>query len=95
MGVLASLVGLRLGVALAKGLFALFDAVGFTLPNSGLILTGTAVAIALAAGILVTLVASLRPALRATRVPPLAAVREGATLPKSRFAFLRLRDRSS
>src|SRR6478736_6760910 len=90
MGVLASLVGLAFGVALAKGLFALFDAVGFTLPNSGLILTGTAVAIALAAGILVTLVASLRPAFRATRVPPLAAVREGATLPKSRFAFLRL-----
>jgi putative ABC transport system permease protein len=90
MGVLASLVGLAFGVALAKGLFALFDAVGFTLPNSGLILTGTAVAIALAAGILVTLVASLRPAFRATRVPPLAAVREGATLPKSRLAFLRL-----
>src|SRR5262245_10619486 len=90
MGVLASLVGLAFGVALAKGLFALFDAVGFTLPNSGLVLTGTAVAIALAAGILVTLVASLRPAFRATRVPPIAAVREGATLPKSRFAFLRL-----
>jgi putative ABC transport system permease protein len=90
MGVLASLVGLAFGVALAKGLFALFDAVGFTLPNSGLVLTGTAIAIALAAGILVTLVASLRPAFRATRVPPIAAVREGATLPKSRLAFLRL-----
>src|SRR5262245_56366803 len=90
MGVLASLVGLAFGVLLAKGLFALFDAVGFTLPNSGLVLTGTAVVIALAAGILVTLVASLRPAFRATRVPPIAAVREGATLPKSRFAFLRL-----
>jgi putative ABC transport system permease protein len=90
MGVLASLVGLAFGVALAKGLFALFDAVGFTLPNSGLILTGTAVGIALAAGILVTLVASLRPAVRATRVPPLAAVREGATIPKSRLGFLRL-----
>ena len=90
MGVLASLVGLAFGVALAKGLFALFDAVGFTLPNSGLILTRTAVLIALAAGIVVTLVASLRPALRATRVPPLAAVREGATLPKSRLAFLRV-----
>ncbi len=83
VGVLASLVGLAFGVALAKGLFALFDAVGFTLPNSGLILTRTAVVIALAAGIIVTLVASLRPALRATRVPPIAAVREGATLPQS------------
>src|SRR4029079_12951790 len=66
MGVLASLVGLAFGVALAKGLFALFDAVGFTLPNSGLILTGTAVAIALAAGILLKTVASLRPHLRET-----------------------------
>jgi len=90
VGVLASLVGLALGVALDKGLFALFDAFAFTLPNSGLVLSRTAVAFALGAGILVTLVASLRPAFRATRVPPLAAVREGATLPKSRLAFLRL-----
>jgi len=90
VGVLASLVGLLAGFGLAKGLFALFDAVGFTLPNSGLVLTPTAVVIALAAGILVTVVASLRPAIRATRVPPLAAVQEGATLPPSRFAFLRV-----
>ena len=89
VGVLASLVGLLAGFGLAKGLFALFDAVGFTLPNSGLVLTPTAVVIALAAGILVTIVASLRPAVRATRVPPIAAVQEGATLPRSRLAFLR------
>jgi putative ABC transport system permease protein len=90
VGVLASLTGLAVGVGLAKALFALFDAVGFTLPNSGLVLTRTAVVIALAAGILVTVVASLRPAVRATRVPPLAAVREGATLPPSRFSSLRV-----
>src|SRR4029077_4375736 len=30
--------------------------------------------------------AALRPALRSTRVPPIAAVREGAVLPPSRFA---------
>jgi putative ABC transport system permease protein len=90
VGVLASGIGLLVGVGLAKLLFWLFDAVGFTLPNSGLVLTTTAVVIALAAGILVTLVASLRPALRATRVAPISAVREGATLPPSRFAFLRL-----
>jgi putative ABC transport system permease protein len=45
--------------------------------------------VALAAGILVTLFASLRPAIRATRVPPVAAVREGATLPPGRFARFR------
>jgi putative ABC transport system permease protein len=42
--------------------------------------------ISLLVGVLVTLGAALRPALRATRVPPIAAVREGAVLPPSRFA---------
>jgi putative ABC transport system permease protein len=34
----------------------------------------------------ITLLASVVPARRATRVPPIAAVREGSTLPPSRFA---------
>ena len=90
LGVLASVVGLFLGLLLAKGLFGVFDLFGFTLPNTGLVfLTRTAVIAALAAGILVTLLASLRPAIRATRVPPIAAVREGATLPRGRFPRLR------
>jgi putative ABC transport system permease protein len=90
MGVLASLVGLFTGLLLAKGLFSLFDAVGFTLPNNGLTMETRTVIVALLVGIVVTLLASLRPAMRATRVPPIAAVREGATLPESRFARYRL-----
>jgi putative ABC transport system permease protein len=90
MGVLASVVGLFLGLALAKGLFSLFDAVGFTLPNSGLLFETRTIVVSLLVGIVVTLLASLRPAFRATRVPPIAAVREGATLPESRFARYRL-----
>jgi putative ABC transport system permease protein len=89
VGVIASVIGLFLGLLLAKGLFSLFDAVGFTLPNTGLVFETRTVIVALLAGILVTLVASLRPAIRATRVPPVAAVREGATLPPGRFARLR------
>jgi putative ABC transport system permease protein len=40
-------------------------------------------------GTIVTLVASIAPAMKATRVPPIAAVREGATLPKGRFSSYR------
>jgi putative ABC transport system permease protein len=90
VGTLAAVVGLFLGLALAKGLFKLFDAVGFTLPNQGLIFETRTIIVSLAVGIIVTLLASLRPALRATRVPPIAAVREGATLPEGRFARFRL-----
>ena len=90
LGIMASVVGLFFGLLLAKGLFGLFDLIGFILPNTGLVfLSWTAVIVALLVGILVTLLASLRPAIRATRVPPIAAVREGATLPPARFARLR------
>jgi putative ABC transport system permease protein len=90
VGVLGSLVGLFAGFLLAKGLFGVFDLIGFDLPSTGLaFLTWTAVIFALVAGIVVTLLASLRPAIRATRVPPIAAVREGATLPRGRFARFR------
>ena len=89
VGIVASVIGLFLGLVLAKGLFWLFDAVGFTLPNTGLVFEPRTIVVALLAGILVTLFASLRPAMRATRVPPIAAVREGATLPPGRFARFR------
>ena len=89
VGIVASIIGLFLGLLLAKGLFWLFDAVGFTLPNTGLVFETRTIVVALLAGILVTFLASLRPALRATRVPPIAAVREGATLPPGRFARFR------
>ena len=90
IGVVASVIGLFGGLLLAELLFWVFDVFGFTLPNTGLVfLTRTAVIVSLLAGILVTLVASLRPAIRATRVPPIAAVREGGTLPRLRFARFR------
>ena len=89
IGVLASIVGLVVGIFLAKGLFALFNAVGLSLPNSGTVLKPRTIIVSLVVGIVVTMLASLRPALRATRVEPIAAVREGATLPPGRFARFR------
>ncbi len=89
VGIVASVIGLFLGLLLAEALFWLFDAVGFTLPNTGLVFETRTVVVALLAGVLVTLLASLRPAVRATRVPPIAAVREGATIPATRYSRLR------
>ncbi len=85
-GLTASVVGLFLGLGLAKGLNALFVAIGLDLPRSATVFGVRTVIVSLAVGIVITLLASLRPAIRATRVPPIAAVREGASLPPSRFA---------
>jgi len=90
LGALGSLVGLALGVVVAKGLKAMFYAVGFDLPAQGTVLETRTIVVSLVVGVLVTLLASLAPALRATRVPPVAALREGVALPEtrsSRFAF--------
>ena len=89
IGTIASVVGIAVGLGLGVGLFKLFDAVGFTLPNNGLVLHTRTVIVALLVGILVTVLASLRPAVRATRVPPIAAVREGSELPPGRLAKYR------
>ncbi len=78
--------GLFLGLGLAKGLNALFVQLGIDLPQTGTVFATRTIVVSIALGTLVTLVAALRPAMRATRVPPIAAVREGAVLPKSRFA---------
>jgi putative ABC transport system permease protein len=86
IGVLASVIGLFLGLGLAKGLNALFVAFGIDLPQVGAVFATRTIVVALLVGIVVTLIAAIRPALRATRVEPIAAVREGALLPRSRFA---------
>ena len=85
-GVVASAIGLFVGLGLAKGLDALFKAFGAGLPETGLVFATRTVIVSILVGTLVTLLASVMPALRATRVPPIAAVREGAVLPPSRFA---------
>jgi putative ABC transport system permease protein len=86
IGVFASLTGLFLGLLLAVGLNELFKLLEVELPTTSLRLTTGAIIASLSVGIVITLLAGLAPALRATRVPPISAVREGATLPPSRLA---------
>ena len=86
IGLAGSIGGLLLGLGLDRGLAALLAATEEGIPDSGAVLATRTVALSLLTGVLITLVAGLLPALRATRVPPVAAVREGATLPPSRLA---------
>ena len=86
IGVVASVIGLFLGLGLAAGLNSLLVSLGINLPQTGTVIKGRTVEVSLAVGIVVTLLAALRPALRSTRVPPVSAVREGSVLPPSRLA---------
>jgi putative ABC transport system permease protein len=86
IGTLASLLGLALGVGLAKGLGALMAAMNLDLPKAGTVFEARTAIVSIVLGIVVTMIASIAPAMKATKVPPIAAVREGATLPPGRFA---------
>ena len=86
IGLGASIIGLFSGLGLAIGLTELFKALNLDLPRTETVFATRTVVVSLLVGTLVTLVAGLFPAVRATRVPPIAAVREGATLPRSRFS---------
>ena len=86
IGFLASVVGLFAGLGLAVGLNALFEALNLDLPAADTVFATRTIVVSLLVGTIVTLLAGLFPAIRATRVPPIAAVREGATLPRSRLA---------
>ena len=86
IGTFASIVGLFLGLLLAKGLNSLLVSFGINLPQASTVFKTRTIVVSLAVGIVITLIAAVRPALRATRVPPIAAAREGALLPPSRWA---------
>ncbi|TVZ05114.1 FtsX-like permease family protein [Trebonia kvetii] len=86
IGAASSLAGLAAGIGAAKGLSALLGASGIQLPAASTVLTWRTAAISLTAGIAVTLAASGAPALRAMRIAPIAAIREGtAPPPRSRL----------
>ena len=77
IGLGGAIAGVGLGIALAPGLDAVFKAFGANLADNGTILEARTVIVSLLVGLGVSVIAGLAPALRATRVPPLAAIREG------------------
>ena len=64
----------------------MFKAFGIDLPTTGTVFGAKTVIVSLVLGVGITVLATISPARRATRVPPIAAVREGAVLPPSRLA---------
>ncbi len=76
LGVLGAVLGLLGGIGFAYAINALFKAFGIDLPNTGTVVEVRTVIVSLIVGVVVTLAAALNPALRATRVTPMAALRE-------------------
>ncbi|HKH79666.1 MAG TPA: FtsX-like permease family protein [Solirubrobacteraceae bacterium] len=81
LGIVGAVIGLFAGIGLAPALDGLFKAFGADLPDNGTVLETRTVIVSLGMGIVVTVAAGFFPALRATRVPPIAAMREGVEIP--------------
>jgi len=76
IGLIGSLIGIVVGYGLAAGLSALLKAVGAELPANSLQVLPRTIIVSLIIGVGVTVVSSLIPAIRSTRVPPIAALSE-------------------
>ena len=78
IGVLAAVIGTGLGIVVAALLVKLFQNLGAVLESASLVVSPSALLTGFIVGIVVTAVASIFPAIRASRVPPLAALRDVA-----------------
>jgi putative ABC transport system permease protein len=76
VGLVASVIGLGLGVLAALGLKALLGAFGISLPSAPLVFEARTVAVAIGVGVGVTTLSAIVPARRAVRIPPVAALVE-------------------
>ena len=83
IGLVGSVVGLGAGIGVATGLVAVLSRLGLGLPETSVSLEPRTVVVALVLGPVVTAVASLLPARRASAVRPVQAMRE-ASNPRSR-----------
>jgi putative ABC transport system permease protein len=78
VGAIASAIGVGVGLLLGAGLLALMESAGFGLPIDGLEITLSGLLTSFLVGMVVTLLGGLVPAWKASRVSPLAALRDVA-----------------
>jgi putative ABC transport system permease protein len=76
VGIVASLLGLAFGLLIAVGLQGLLTLFGIELPSTRLQILTRTVVVALVVGVGTTLAASIAPSIRASRIPPIAALRD-------------------
>ncbi|RKN41538.1 ABC transporter permease [Micromonospora endolithica] len=79
VGLIASVLGLAAGIGIGALLAWLFGNLAGGLTLAGIAVPPAAVIGAFAVGLLITVVAALLPALRAARIPPIAAMQDVAT----------------
>ena len=79
VGLFASVIGLGIGIVLSSALKALLDAFGFDIPAGGTVVSARTVIVAVLVGVGVTILSAIVPARKASRVPPVAAMRDVAT----------------
>lgn len=79
VGLIASVLGLAAGIGVGALLAYLFGQLAGGLSLAGLGVPASAVIGAFAVGMLITVIAALLPALRASRIPPIAAMQDVAT----------------
>ncbi len=78
VGVVASAIGLGVGVLMSFGLRALLSAVGLEVPSGPIVIAPSTVITAFLVGTAITVVSALWPAVRSSRVKPIAALRDVA-----------------
>jgi putative ABC transport system permease protein len=88
IGVIGAVVGVGGGFLIALLLNGLLEAFEIDLPTTSLVMESRTVIVSLAIGIFVTVLSSLVPALRSTRVPPIAALHAVAPAPSRRRRLL-------
>ena len=90
VGLIGAVIGIGGGFLVAMGINGLFELLGFDLPTTDLVLASRTVVVSILVGVVVTLVSSLVPALRSTRVPPIAALHAFVSAPSRRRRLLYL-----
>ncbi len=90
IGVVASILGLGLGVILALGLRSLLSSFGVDLPSTTPVIALRTVVVSVVVGTVATMAAAILPAIRGSRVSPVAALRDELAVDTGSPAPLRL-----